>query len=56
MTWQWLTLHWCLLVDVQDLAGLRMGQLTKDTIKMFKAMSAVYQDHYPVCRMFLCDK
>ncbi|KAK9824539.1 hypothetical protein WJX72_011169 [[Myrmecia] bisecta] len=42
---------------VLDLAGLRMGQLTKDTIKMFKGLSTVYQDHYPelMTRMFLVN-
>lgn len=36
------------LMTVQDLGGLRMSMLNANTIKVFKAMSAIYQDHYPV--------
>ena len=32
----------------QDLAGLRMNMLNQNTIKVFKSMSGIYQDHYPV--------
>lgn len=32
----------------QDLAGLRMNMLNQNTIKVFKSISGIYQDHYPV--------
>ena len=38
----------CVCVCVQDLAGLRMNMLNQNTIKVFKSMSGIYQDHYPV--------
>ena len=37
-----------LLGVLQDLAGLRMNMLNQNTMKVFKAMSTIYQDHYPV--------
>lgn len=33
---------------LQDLAGLRMNMLNQNTIKVFKSISGIYQDHYPV--------
>ena len=33
---------------LQDLAGLRLNMLNQNTIKVFKSMAGVYQDHYPV--------
>ena len=36
------------MLCVQDLAGLRMNMLNQNTIKVFKSMSGIYQDHYPV--------
>lgn len=33
---------------MQDLAGLRMNMLNQNTIKVFKSISGIYQDHYPV--------
>ena len=36
------------MLHVQDLAGLRMNMLNQNTIKVFKSMSGIYQDHYPV--------
>ena len=35
---------------LQDLGGLRMSMLNANTLSVFKAMSAIYQDHYPVIR------
>lgn len=35
---------------LQDLGGLRMSMLNANTLSVFKAMSAIYQDHYPVSR------
>ena len=35
---------------MQDLGGLRMSMLNANTLSVFKAMSAIYQDHYPVRR------
>ena len=35
---------------LQDLAGLRMNMLNQNTMKVFKAMSTIFQDHYPVSR------
>lgn len=36
------------LLWLQDLAGLRMNMLNQNTIKVFKSISGIYQDHYPV--------
>lgn len=42
---------------ILDLAGLRMNMLNQNTIKVFKSMSGIYQDHYPelMSRMFLVN-
>ncbi|KAA6424603.1 MAG: sec14 cytosolic factor [Trebouxia sp. A1-2] len=42
---------------ILDLAGLRMSMLNQNTIKVFKSMSGIYQDHYPelMSRMFLVN-
>ena len=37
---------------LQDLAGLRLNMLNQNTIKVFKSMAGVYQDHYPVSGTF----
>eukprot|EP00891_Asterochloris_glomerata_P002496 jgi/Astpho2/2496/Aster-x0537 len=42
---------------ILDLGGLRMSMLNANTLSVFKAMSAIYQDHYPelMTRMFLVN-
>ncbi|DBB03850.1 hypothetical protein WJX77_000741 [Trebouxia sp. C0004] len=42
---------------ILDLAGLRMNMLNQNTIKVFKSMSGIYQDHYPelMSHMFLVN-
>ena len=36
---------------LQDLAGLRMNMLNQNTMKVFKSMAGIYQDHYPVSHL-----
>ena len=34
---------------LQDVGGLRMGLMNRQTINIFRAISILYQAHYPVC-------
>ena len=43
------------VAHLQDLGGLRMSMLNANTLSVFKAMSAIYQDHYPVSKEVQCD-